>query len=602
MADHSIAVLNVGSQSITLAVFESTQKGLALHKYATSNILADPVNEAVRNAQVKVAIDNLVEQLGVSKAKVMYAVSGQSVFTRFVKLPALGDQNIEQLVTFEAQQHIPFPIEEVAWDWELMDAAGAEKEVAIVAIKRDLLNDIDGVITETGLKTSSAGSALMALTNAFYYSYPEVTEPTLLIDFGAKATNLIYIGGKRIFIRSINISGVSLTSAISNEYTVDFAEAERYKTESGRVAINGAYLQEWDEATGALATIISNVLSRLPSEISRTTNFYRSQHSGTAPTRVLLAGAGANLSYLKEFIEDRLKLPTEYFNPLRRVTLGGGVSAEQISPLAHTMGEIVGLAARGADKNVLSIDLVPDSIKESRAEAKKRPYFLGAAVMFMLGTLIWAGAQFSFAKVADEKLNEVKTSFNKLKPFGRQLKALQIKRGQLDVIGNEYTEVIKNRYRAVERLEELRGYFASEIVWLDSVEDLIDYVPGEDAGEKKGDDFVYVSKGFKDISYGSPATKPIAEPSNKKPQAQASLINAVRIKGYWRNNPKGQQVVFEILERIKESTGSSFTLLFNGKELDDGEILSIQSVINEDEISAPFIMTLPLANPVSVTN
>ena len=602
MADNSIAVLNIGSQSITLALFESSSKGLTLDKYASSSILADPANEAVRNAQVKVAIDNLVEQTGVAKAKVIYAISGQSVFTRFVKLPALGDQNIEQLISFEAQQHIPFPIEEVAWDWELIDATGAEKEVAIVAIKRDLLNDIDGVISETGLKTSSAGSALIALTNAFYYSYPDITEPTLLIDFGAKATNLLYIEGKRIFIRSINISGVSVTSAISKEYSVDFSEAERYKIEAGRVAINGAYLQEWDDATGALATIISNVLSRLPSEISRTTNFYRSQHSGTAPTRVLLAGAGANLSYFKEFIEDRLKLPTEYFNPLRRVSLGEGVSAEQITPSAHTMGEIVGLAARGADKNTLTIDLVPDSIKESRIEAKKRPYFLGAAAAFVLGTLTWAIAQCYFVKVADEKLRNIQTSVDDLKPYGDQLESLHADRVKLDTIGNEYTRVIQDRYRSVERLEELKGYFASEIVWLDSVADLIDYAPEKDDEETRGEDFYYVSNGFKDISYGSPATKAIAESANKKSATQNSFINAVIIKGYWRDNPKGQQVVFEILERIKESPNSSFALLFNDKELDDSEILSMQSVINEDEISAPFTMILPLKNPVVVTN
>ena len=118
MADtQSSIALNIGSQRVSMAVFEPSKSGgLVLKAYDSETILADPATEASRPAQVGFAITQLAQKLKVGRSKVRYAVAGSSVFTRFVKLPPLDDDNIEQLVTFEAQQHVPFPLEEVAWD------------------------------------------------------------------------------------------------------------------------------------------------------------------------------------------------------------------------------------------------------------------------------------------------------------------------------------------------------------------------------------------------------------------------------------------------------------------------------------------------------
>ena len=144
MADTQTTVaLNIGSQRIGMAVFETSKSGgLILKGYETETIIADPAMDASREAQIRVALEDLVAKLKVSKSKVRYAISGQSVFTRFVKLPPIQNDNIEQLVTFEAQQHVPFPINEVVWDYELIEGGG-DKEVVIVAIKGDALDEID---------------------------------------------------------------------------------------------------------------------------------------------------------------------------------------------------------------------------------------------------------------------------------------------------------------------------------------------------------------------------------------------------------------------------------------------------------------------------
>ncbi|MGB0776319.1 MAG: type IV pilus assembly protein PilM, partial [Akkermansiaceae bacterium] len=336
--------LNIGSQRISMGVFEPSKSGgLILKKYGASSILADPAAEMARLPQIRVAISELAEKLKIGKStKLRYAISGQSVFTRFIKLPPIEDDNIEQLVAFEAQQHVPFPIDEVIWDWQMLESGAGEKEVALVAIKGDALNDMNDVVMEAGLGTAEVDASPMALYNAMRYNYPDLEETTLLIDIGAKTCNLIYLEGNRMFTRSVAVGGASVSTAISKEYGVTFSEAESQKCSNGQVALNTAHTSQMDEPTAALATVIRNALGKLPAEIARTTNYFRSQHGGSAPKKVLLAGGGSNLPHISDFFQDKLRLPVEFFNPLKRVSVGKGVDVDQVSAEAHLLGELVG--------------------------------------------------------------------------------------------------------------------------------------------------------------------------------------------------------------------------------------------------------------------
>ena len=112
------------------------------------------------------------------------------------------------------------------------------------------------------------------------------------------------------------------TAAIAKEYQLSFLDAEHQKISNGMVALGAGHTAQLDEAVAALATVIRNALSRLVAETTRTTSYYRSQHGGSAPRRVILAGGGANLPYTLEFFQEKLNLPVEFFNPLPAITLG----------------------------------------------------------------------------------------------------------------------------------------------------------------------------------------------------------------------------------------------------------------------------------------
>src|SRR6188508_1255091 len=183
-----ILSLDLGSHTIGLAEFRAQPNGgLVLNGYRLREILADPANESVRNPQIGVALREMMHELGIKGGPVNYAIAAQSVFARFVKLPAVEEEKIERIIAFEAQQNVPFPIEEVVWDYQLVGSEADEQlQVVLVAIKSDLLEGINAAVESAGLRTEVVSVATAALYNAFRYNYSDLAECSLLVDLGAR--------------------------------------------------------------------------------------------------------------------------------------------------------------------------------------------------------------------------------------------------------------------------------------------------------------------------------------------------------------------------------------------------------------------------------
>lgn len=619
MAETQITVaLNLGSQRISMAVFETTKSGnLMLKGYATDTIIADPAFEASREAQIRVALEDLIEKLKIPKARVRYAISGQAVFTRFVKLPPLQDDNIEQLVTFEAQQHFPFPINEVVWDYEMIEG-GDDKEVVIVAIKEDALDEINDTVTESGLTTMEVDVAPMALYNAYRVAYGTPVEPTLIIDIGAKTSNLLFVEGKRFFTRSVAIGGASISSAIAKEYNITFPEAEHQKVTNGLVALGGGHTEQMDESLAALAMVIRNSLTRLPAEIARTTNYYRSQHAGNAPRKVLLAGGGANLPYTLEFFQEKLGLPVEFFNPLSNITIGKGVDTEVLQREAHTMGELVGLGLRGVGKSTINIDLVPSAVEVIRAERKRRPFLIAAAVLLVAGFATNAVFQYIAATRAADRNRTMTETRERLSPVESQIRKLLKTEDALTQVAESHTRIESDHSFWFDLMGELRGAFASDSVWITEMSPLYEYdpVPPTAGTSPKVTSRPVVKSDFaSNANNVSGISDPPEPPESERPRpggnrakqvvAPAPVANAIQIRGFWRENPRSQNVVSDILKRLRDNSESfRFTTKVQGKEVplsDEQLIKRLSSTVDtEGDLAFRFEITLPLARPVAV--
>ena len=598
----STVALNIGSQRISMGVFEPSKNGgLILKKYESSSILADPAAEMARLPQVRVAIAELASKLKVNKAKVRYSISGQSVFTRFIKLPPIEDDNIEQLVAFEAQQHVPFPIDEVIWDWQLLEGGGIEKEVALVAIKGDALNDVNDVVTGAGLSTSEVDASPMALYNSLKYNYPESDETTLLLDIGAKTCNLIYLEGNRMFTRSVAVGGGAITAAIAKEYGISFSEAETQKCSNGMVALNTVHTSEMDDATAALATVIRNALGKLPAEIARTTNYFRSQHGGKAPKKVLLAGGGANLPYVSDFFQEKLRLPVEFFNPLQQVSVGKGVDVDQVGTEAHQLGELVGLALRGIGKAPLKIDLVPDVVSRERDAARRKPMLIGASVLLLAGLGIWAGFNASKSSRIAEEYDSLQAKADGLEKFSKPLKSLTAKEVEMTALGERLVDAQSSRVLWVDIWDDLGRCFANDSVWLADFDPVVGYKI-EEAGSDTAQS-VIVSD-FARADYSSSALSklkvekkaPLTKAERRRGltnESAAPMINAIKIKGFWRGDGGNYREVYKLIDKLRAD--SKFFDVAATEKLG----INLPTSLEDGDYAAPFEVTLMLKKPIA---
>src|ERR671935_491318 len=207
-----ILTVNLGSHTIGLAEFRTLpNSGLVLHGYRLREIVMDTAGEGLRYAQVQSALRQMLDELQLKPRNLNYAVPGQSVFARFVKLPAVEEEKIEKIIAFEAQQNVPFPIDEVVWDYQLVGGGADEQiQVVLVAIKTDFLDEINNAIEQTGLRTAIVDISPMALYNAFRYNYPDLSGSgcSLLVDIGARTTDLLFVEPGKIFSRSVAIGGM----------------------------------------------------------------------------------------------------------------------------------------------------------------------------------------------------------------------------------------------------------------------------------------------------------------------------------------------------------------------------------------------------------
>ena len=473
-APKGILALNLGTQTISLAEFQrNADGGLTLSRLKQGEILGDPSADPTRAAQTKLQVEQIVGELGVKGRSVNYAIASHVIFTRPVTLPSVGDATqVEQLVAFEAQQNVPYPIDEVVWDWQLLDAGdGGQVEVILAAIKSDLLDEINTSAQAGGLKPAVVEIAPMALYNALRYNYPDAEGCTILLDIGSRTTNLLFCEPGKIFPRRLNIGGSSITTAIAKDFGISFPEAEVRKVQDGFVSLGGTYAEPDDAEIARISKITRNQMTRLHQEIARSITFYRSEHGGSQPVRVLIAGGTASLPYIREFFQEKFPgMEVDYFNPLRNVTVADTANTDEVARATHTLGELVGLALRALGNCPMELNLRPASVVKAGKRAAQRPYLIAAGVCILSALGAWWQYYENAASRTDEVTEKLKQKAAPLAALDRDIKAAQ---GEVDALIKSVqplAQVAQEREYWVNLLADLNSKVPKDFIWITSLD------------------------------------------------------------------------------------------------------------------------------------
>jgi len=260
----------------------------------------------------------------------IFTLGGPAVFTRLIKIPQASPGKLDQLIQFEAQQTVP-AIEQALWDFQILPSVDpGTVEVMLLAIKKETVEEITAAAAAAGLRGHSVTLAPAALLNAFFFHYPEMEGCTLILEIGARATNLLLVEAGRIFTRVIPLGGNAITQAVATDLQETPAGAETLKKAKGFVHPGGSYADAEDPVASRISKLARGVMTRLHTEVERSITFYRSQQGGGKPGLVLLAGGGALLPHTDLFFQDKLKIPARFFQPFRRLGVSGQGSAALI--------------------------------------------------------------------------------------------------------------------------------------------------------------------------------------------------------------------------------------------------------------------------------
>jgi len=379
MSSSKQLIINCGASRVTAAVVSSSGGTLQIEKLATESLQYDYSNDDAWLSAVGVALHALHHQHKFS-GKASFIIPGNQVLTKTIRIPHVEESKRAQIIAFEAQQNIPYPLHEVVWDSQVVGDDGVETEVLFIACKSITIDEFCGEVARAGFSVETINAATVLDYNAIQFAYPTLDEEVLLINIGARSTNLLFKNSEGFFVRNIQLGGNSLTQNIADSLGKPFAQAEEVKHKF----FNGELDYSDDDSGAKLLTSCSDsFMRRMSQEITRSIVNYRRQKGGAAPKRILLSGRGSLLEGLPEQLSTTQKVAVEFFDPLQNVTLDGDVGSGS-SSLRLEISEIIGAAASEIVSDSAGVNLLPDEVQREMEFSSKKPYLLIAVLLLAL--------------------------------------------------------------------------------------------------------------------------------------------------------------------------------------------------------------------------
>jgi type IV pilus assembly protein PilM len=556
-------VLDLGMQSLRLAEFSGNADGkLKLIRGARRELLLDPTLDASRPEQIQSALKEILKEWCISHSiDVSCVLPAHMVFTRVVSLDIPGGINgqVDALARFEAQQNIPFPLEEVIWDYVIMgENHSGGVNIAFLAIKSDILDATCRAIGSTGLRICAITVAPMALYDAYRFAYPGASGSTnLLLDMGSRTTNLIITKEGSFFSRSIPTGGLAVTMAIAKDIHADISEAENLKITRGSVALGPGFHQPTDPIEANLGRVTRQTLLKTQADITRSIGFYRSTLGGNDPELIMISGGMAGMPYLSEFLTEKLQKETVFFDPKKSINFTPE-SNVFIENNASNLGELIGGALQYTQSSCTLVSLLPPSITRKENLAKRLPYLAATGLIFLLTLLCWSVFAQKAATFVRDETAKLESAVQTEETISKKMDALGVQQSSIKKTADQLLSVLRLHEAYPKILAELSAKVPESFLWITEIKPLGESVP---KGQVKNDV----------ISY-----------------------NEIVVKGLYLDNPRQAAVIDDFVNSLQNSE------IFYVEEKSKSKIIVQRGSPNGEFWAYPFSLKIPLRNNITI--
>lgn len=345
---------------------------------------AGGIDDEVRQRVISETLHTFSGRNEIGKDEVAISVAGQNSFARFIKLPPVEKKRIPEIVQFEAVQQIPFDINEVEWDWQIMENPDSpDTEVGIFAIKNEIINAAMDHFNREDMKVACVQISPVALYNYAMYDMKNIggfnERATIILDMGAENTTLVVCSRTGMWQRSIRIGGNTFTEAIADTFNLSFQKAEKLK----RTAPMSKYMRQ-------IFTAMKPVFTDLGSEIQRSLGFYSSSGAGREKgfARMVGFGGGMKLQGLAKYLQQTLNIPVVKPDSFERLALQSTVSAAKFHENVSDFGIVYGLGVQMLSEASIEVNLLPRKLARAMAWRRKSRMFTAAAGLLLVVSLL----------------------------------------------------------------------------------------------------------------------------------------------------------------------------------------------------------------------
>jgi len=436
-------------KALRLEMIDGTITATAFDYIEHPKILSQP--DADPDQLTRAALELFVSRNKVSGDQIAIAIPGQTGLARFVKLPPVEPKKIPDIVKFEAKQQIPFSLDEVVWDWQVIGSSSLgegifENEIGLFAIKRDVVYRALQAFKDVNLEAHVIQMAPLALCNFVSYDIlnkapfdpnaaeePSDQECTVALDMGVDNTNLVVTdGGRIIWQRAIPIGGNHFTRALTKEMKLTFAKAEHLKRNATKA-----------EDPKKIFQSMKPVFSDFVGELQRSLSFFTNSHRQAQIKRMFGLGNAFRLPGLQKFVSQSLGVEVEKLSEFNRL-VGDEVKQSPVyADNVLSFATAYGLALQGLKATRLSTNLLPQDVRVERLIREKKPFALTAAASLLAGVGIFAAFSGSQFKESEASKAEAKAAQGVIEQHNRYVSEFNKEMEELKAARAAATQILR---------------------------------------------------------------------------------------------------------------------------------------------------------------
>lgn len=465
--ENSRLIINCGSSHISATVASYNGNQLKIENSHSVSLNYDYQNDEAWLDAVSVGIQEIIQK-GKLSGKAHFIIPGNRVLAKTLLLPSVAKSKQAQVLAFEAKHNLPYDLDEVVWDGDLIGDDGIESEVLLGAGKADIANEFCEIIRHSGLLIESINAATILTFVALEYTNPDLENDVLVINVGAHSSNLFFKNAEGFFVRTINFGGNTLTQFLSDTLGKSFEESEDIKL---RFFKDETEIDEESSTFSLMQTCMANFSRRFAQEVNRSVLMYRRQKGGNFLKHIYITGKGAQSEILRNKISQDLGQGIELFDAFAKVELPVNLALET-NNLNFQLSEVVGEAVKEFKlvENSRKLNLIPNNVQQELKFIRQKPILALAAVLLALFPwLIYSG----FSKASDLTNSSLKTLKQVAQPFESNEAVIEKNEATAKILSKSISQVeglVETKTNWIQFFADIQeSIFKAKDVWIDDL-------------------------------------------------------------------------------------------------------------------------------------